>query len=307
MTLPVVYTVGPAEVRLAVESIRARVKDLAEPRLYWLAVTLTILCRTGEATAWQSWDTPPPATAKRFGKVEVVGAMWQMFGTKTTALLHAGSGVGQQLNSPTRVMLDLLYGANGPLTLVGNAKVATERRDCAKLTIDDGSWLWSTPVTGGPKARLAEYNPSNSRNQQNGVGCALAASDAVAASPTHPAGMYAVERKDCPKWHMAIGGEPTCSINGGVCGGQGDGAARETTKPRLLAPPSPGVAAYLVLPGTVEALVAQATKTGAQLPAANDLSLVVSWCHTNGSGAQDATRLPSLFGANGLHLLTSTT
>ena len=306
MSLPVVYTAAPAELRAAVERIRDRVSQLAEPRLYQTAVALTVLTRSGGATAWQSWDTPPPASATKFGRPQLIGAMWELFGTNTEALLHPDSTVGQQLGNPSRVLLDVLYDAYGPLTLVSNIRVSADnRRDCAKLTTAHGSWIWSPPGTNAPAVKLAEYNPVNSINQQNGIGTALPASEAVVTSPSDPAAVYATPRSECPKRHIVAGEEPKCSINGGVCGGQGDGAARPTTKLRLLAPPAPSSDAYLVLPNTIDRLVTQATRGGRRLPAANDLSFLVSWCHTNGVGAQGATRLPALLGAQGLRLLTS--
>ncbi len=176
----------------------------------------------------------------RFGRPQLVEAMWEMFGTRTAALLHADAPVIQQLNNPTRVMLDVLYGANGPLTLVANSRAVDSRRDSAKLSIEDGSWIWSTPAVGASEVRLAEYNPVNTINQQNGIGCAFAAADAVATSPSDAASLYAVDRKSCPKRREVTSDEPKCAINDAVCGGQGDGAARETTKPRLS--PRPGQA-----------------------------------------------------------------
>lgn len=305
MTLPVVYTTTPAEVKAAVANIRSRLRNLAEPRLYHTAVALTVLYRTGRATEWRSWDTPPPVTAVRFGRRELIGAMWEMFGTKPHALLRADAPLLAQMNRPSRVMLDVLYGANGPLTLVGNMRVAADsRRDSAKLELDDSNWLWGATTS---QVRLAEYNPVNTIYQQNGIGCAWPTSEAVGDSPPDPAAIYGVDRAQCPKRRNADGKEPTCAINGAVCGGQGDGAARAVTKPRLLAPPSPQSEAYVVLPESVKMLVAQATRGGKILPLASDLSLYVSWCHTGGSGTQDATRLPSLLGAQGLRLLTSTT
>jgi|GEM_PF-6457991 len=306
MTLPVLYTAAPAELREAIERIRDRVSDLAESRLYQIAMALTVLTRSGGATGWQSWDTPPPTMAVRFGRAQIVGAMWELFGTSTDALLHPGCAVAQQLNNPKRVLLDVLYGANGPLTLVGNIRVAADsRQDSAKLTLAHGSWIWSPAGTASPSVKLAEYNPVNSINQQNGIGCALPAPMAVMKSPDDPAAVYAVPRPQCPNWRLVAGEEPKCAINGAVCGGQGDGAARASTKPRLLAPPAPTSDAYLVLPNTIEALVAQATRGGRQLPAATDLSFLASWCHTNGVGTQDATRITGLLGAQGLRLLTS--
>jgi hypothetical protein len=308
MATPPVYAAAPADVRLAVEGIRDRVSGLAEPRLYQVAVALTVLSGTGEATRWHSWGSPPPGSAKRFGRAQLVGAMWQLFGTATDALLHPASAVGAQLGNPKRVMLDVLYGANGPLTLVGSTRVANDsRKDSAKLTVDHGSWLWSSPGAGSPPVKVAEYNPVNSLGQQNGIGCALPASAAVASAPDDPASIYAVPRPSCPNYRTVAGSEPICAINNIVCGGQGDGAARERTKPRLLAPPTAGSDAYLVLPGTITALVAQATRGSRPLPLASDLSLLVSWCHTDGSGAQDASRLASLLGGAGIKLLTSTT
>jgi len=305
MSLPVVYTASPVEVRAAVERIRERVRALAEPKLYEFAVALTVLTRKGEATAWQSWDSPPPQFANTFGRPEVVGAMWTLFGTTPTALLHTNAAVIAQMSNPTRIMLDVFYDAQrSTLTLVGDVRIQGQR-DSVKLTIDDPSWIWSSQPMPSMPATVREYNPVNSMNQQNGVRCALPASEAIASSPTNPAKVYAVGRKDCPLRQVVSDAEPTCRLNGGVCGGQGSGTARETTKPRLLAPAVPGGSPHLVLPRTIESLVAQATKGGEKLPAASDLSLLVTWCYTGGEGNQDLMRLPSLFGPRGLRLLTS--
>jgi hypothetical protein len=309
MTLPVVYTADSAAVKVAVANIRTRVKNLAEPRLYQTAVALTILARLGKATVWHSWDTPPPTKATRFGRAQIADAMWQMFGTQPGALLKTGSTLGQGMNNPSRVMLDVLYGANGPITLVGDTLIAADsRQNSAKLEINDPNLRWSDSATAPTSVTFAEYNPVNSMGQQNGIGCAWPTSEAVSPTPSDPEGVYEVKRALCPKRRLAIGGEPTCLINGEVCGGQGDGGARAVTKPRLLAPPSPNSKTLVVLPGAVASLVAQATREGKrQLPSATDLSLLVSWCHTNGAGVQDGTRLTSLLGAKGLRMLASHT
>lgn len=307
MTLPAVYVAAPADVRRAVDRIRARMKALAEPRLYQTAVMLTVLLRSSGATGWLSWTSPPPSKAQRFGKADLIGAMWQLLGTSTSALLQPGSPLEQAMGAPDRVLLDVLYdGKRDPLTLVRQGKIPPHKfRNAVKLSVSDPSWVWSpASASGTSTATLAEYNPVNSMNQQNGIGCAWPADNAFATAGGAQ-GVYATARGACPKRRTVAGAEPTCALNDEVCGGMGDGAERLTTKPRLLAPPDLGSGAVLVLPGTVASLVAQATRGGKRLPAAADLSLLASWCHTDGFGAQDVTRLPKLLGADGIRLLTS--
>lgn len=306
MSLPVLYEADPHDLRAAIGGIRDRVGELAQPRLYAVAVALTILVRAGRATTWPSWNSAPPGSAKRFGRRDVVWAMWQLFGAPTEALVRAGSNVDMQLHQPQRVLLDVLYGANGPLTLVA-PKPIENRRDSVKLTLDNPSWVWSDRTTGSTASptTIAEYNPVNSINQQNGIGCAFPTARAIEQNPDNPGSVYAVLRAQCPQRRAVVGGEPRCSLNDDVCGGQGDSRERATTKPRLLAPPMADSDAYLVLPDSIIQLVGLATAGAHLLPAASDLSLLVSWCHTGGSGVQDATRLPGLLGADGIRLLTS--
>ncbi len=305
MSLPVLYEADTSDLRAAIERIRDRLGELRQPRLYAVAVALTILARQGRATPWLSWDSAPPSSAKRFGRPDVVWAMWQLFGAPTKALIKTGSSVDMQLRQPPRVLLDVLYGANGPLTLVAPARIEN-RRDAVKLTLTNPSWIWSDQTSDSTSSTsIAEYNPVNSINQQNGIGCAFPAAAAVEKNPDSPGAVYGVSRAECPHRKAVVGKEPTCSLNGAVCGGQGDGAERATTKPRLLAPPAEGSDAYVVLPNSISKLVELATAGGHLLPAADDLSLLVSWCHTGGSGIQDAARLPILLGAEGLRLLTS--
>jgi hypothetical protein len=309
MTMPAVYVASPSDVRTAVGRIRDRVRDLAEPRMYQTAVLLTLLGRSNGATCWQSWDSPPPSSARRFRKADLIDAMWQLFGTDAPALLRAGSPVAQGMDNPTRVLLDPFYGANGPLTLVRRGPIAPHQtRNSAKLTLEDPSWIWSAPsASSSSEVRLAEYNPVNTFNQQNGIRCALPVTTALAANPNDPGAVYAVPRPDCPNYQQKPDHEPRCALNGEVCGGQGDGAGRAVTKPRLMAPPITNYPSHLVLPGTIEALVAQARRGDRKLPLGNDLSLLANWCHTSGTGTQDASRLAGLLGADGIRLLTSPT
>lgn len=309
MTLPVVYAAEPADVRSALDRVRARMRDLSEPRMYQTAVMLTLLLRWNRATGWRSWGSPPPIAAMRFGKAELIDAMWQLFGTETSALLRPGSAVVKAMDNPTHVLLDVFYGSNGPLTLARRGPIAPYKtKNSVKLTLDDPSWVWSSPNSGGMAVtRVAEYNPVNSLNQQNGIRCALPAAAALATAPADPGSVYAVSRAACPKRQHVAGEEPKCTINGEGCGSMGNGVERLTTKPRLMAPPVAGAEGHLVLPTTVKALVEQATKGERKLPAATDLSLLATWCATNGAGAQGATRLTTLLGAEGIRLLTSTT
>lgn len=305
MSLPVLYEADTSDLRAAIERIRDRVSELRQSRLYAVAVALTVLARHGRVTRWLSWDSAPPSSAKRFGRPDVAWAMWQLFGAPTAALIRAGSSVDIQLRQPPRILLDVLYGANGPLTLVAPTRIEN-RRDAVKLTLTNPSWVWSDQTSDPTSSTsIAEYNPVNSINQQNGIGCAFPAARAVDKNPASPGAVYGVLRANCPQRKTVVGKEPICSLNGAVCGGQGDGAERATTKPRLLAPPAEGIDAYVVLPDSIGRLVELATAGGHALPAANDLSLLVSWCHTGGSGIQDAARLPTLLGAEGIRLLTS--
>jgi len=311
MTLPAVYAAAPRDLHDAIDRVRTRLAALAEPRLYQVAVQLTVMSRSTRATSWQAWDSPPPNSAIQFGRAEIVAAMWSLFGTRTSALLRPGSPVDQQLGNPQRVMLDILFDAKRRLTLTADKPTPTSphREDSVKLTIDDASWVWAPSGAGtSVPSNVVEYNPVNSLLVQNGIGCLLPAQDA-AQHPAGPAALYSVARADCPARRVPVDGEPTCSLASKhqVCGGQGDGGGRAVTKPRLLAPAKPGDSSFLILPGTIPTLVNQATRNGAQLPKAQDLSLITAWCHANGVGTLNHSRLLGLLGAPGLSLLTSTT
>ncbi len=310
MTLPAVYAAAPADLRSAFDNVRKRLADLAEPRLYQTAVQLTVMSRSNRATSWQAWDSPPPGVARVFGRAEIVSAMWSLFGTKTEGILQKGSPVDLQLGNPKRVMLDVLYNAKRDLTLVAdNPPGSTSRKDAVRLTTADASWVWAPPgAAASPVSSIVEYNPVNSLGVQNGIGC-LYPADVAAQQAVGPKAVYAVPRTGCPKRVVVAGQEPTCSLSAKnqVCGGQGDGEARTATKPRLLAPARLGDKGFLVLPDTVPSLVAQATKNGAKLPLAQDLSLITAWCHADGVGTLNHSRLLGLLGAPGLSLLTSQT
>lgn len=309
MSLPVLYEADPVDLRNAIRRIRERISNLQQPRLYGIAVALTVLARQGRVTTWPSWDSPPPMSAEPIGRRNLVWAMWQLFGACPDALISIGSAVCVQLHDPSRVLLDVFYDPGGPLTLVApNPIPGQNRRDAVKLTLENPSWIWSDKTNGSNAlADIIEYNPVNSINQQNGIGCALPTAVAVAEHPDSTDSVYAILRAQCPQRITPDDSEPKCSLNGKVCGGQGDGAERHATKPRLLAPPVNDSHGHLLLPGSIRTLVALATAGGRSLPAASDLSLLVSWCYTGGSGVQDATRLVNLLGADGIRLLTSST
>ncbi|WP_144420143.1 hypothetical protein [Micromonospora haikouensis] len=201
--------------------------------------------------------------------------------------------------------MDLLFDPREALTLVADHRLpGPGSRDSAKLGIDAPDWVWSAePLSAIRATTLAEYNPVNTLNQQNGIGCAWPADDAQAIG--EPQEVYAVPRSRCVNLVTVPGRDPQCRLNSKACAGTGEGTARTSTKPRLLAPAFAGDPGYLVLPGTIEALVAQATRNGAPLPRARNLSLVVSWCAANGTGNLDANRLIQLLGPPSLRLLTS--
>jgi hypothetical protein len=303
--VPVVFTANPGDLRAAVESVRERIAALAESRLYQLAVVLTVLSRVGRATVWQSWDSAPPTQANRFGRSELTWAMRQLFESSSDALLRITSSARNVLGSPSRIMLDVFYGPGGPLTLVADAPVVGGRKDAVKLAIDDAGWVWSSSDSPGQPTTLVEYNPVNTLNQQNGVGCALPAHDVVTNNSTDPGSVYAVRRNQCSYIKQVSTGDPICALNGKVCGGSGGDGAREATKPRLLVPPVTGSNASLLTPDTLTTLVTQSKSNGAPLPKASDLSLIVSWCSRDGKGAMDNMPLLQLLGATGIELLTS--
>jgi hypothetical protein len=236
--------------------------------------------------------------------------MWDLFGTKASGLIHPGSPVDQKLGNPKRVLVDVFYNAKRDLTLVADTPPAGAKpKDAVKLTTNDSSWVWVTPGTAStPASSLVEYNPVNSLGVQNGIGC-LYPAQAAATQTEGPQAVYGVPRTECPKRHAVTGQEPTCGLspNDQICGGQGDGEPRATTKLRLLAPARIGDDGFLALPETLPTLVAQATKNGAKLPRAQDLSLIASWCHADGVGTLNHTRLLELLGPQGLSLLTSAT
>ncbi len=272
-----------------------------------MAVALSVLTRSGGATHWQSWDAPPPGRSQRFGRHELVQAMWRLFGTTPGALLNPHAPLMQELNHPNRVLLDLLFDPREALTLVANHRLpGPGSRDSAKVSIDSPDWIWSAePLSAIRSTKLAEYNPVNTLNQQNGIGCAWPADDAAQAID-EPQEVYAVPRSRCVNLVAVPERDPLCRLNNKACAGTGEGTARAITKPRLLAPAFAGDPGYLVLPGTIEALVAQATRNGNPLPRARDLSLMVSWCAANGTGNLDANRLIQLLGPPSMRLLTST-
>lgn len=310
MNLPPVWTTDLNELRDAAQRVHVCVGELKQPRIYHLAVMLSVLVRQGRVTAWASWDTPPPATASSVGRADLVRAMWELFGTRIDALIDPGSSLVAAMGNPARVLLDPFYKAQRDpdnLRLVGDRTIGATRADSAALALSSPYWVWSSSAAAAAPVFL-EYNPVNSLNQQNGVGCALSADEALTHAPNDPGSLYAVPRGQCMRRLHHVGSEPVCAINDKTCGGQGDGAARNATKPRLLAPPTTGASAWMLLPDSLAELVALATDGGSvPLPSAKDLALLASWCHTNGKGPQGPMRLMNLLGPDGVQLLTSTT
>lgn len=310
MSLPVLYDARPSDLRDAVERIRTRVRILKQPRLYGAAVVLTVLARQGKIATWRAWESIPPASAGSIGKQQVVAAMRELFEAPAGALIQRGSAVDIQLDKPDRLMLDVLFDANGPLSLVGRKRLQGQRsKNSVKLELDNPCWVWSDSGLGAAASQVVvfEYNPINSFNQQNGIGCALPISDALQSKSRDPAAAYGKGRTECPSRSQVAGSEPKCSINEKICGGQGAGdeAGRRATKPRLLAPATEGESGDVILPDSIRTLSDLATDHGqSYLPAAADLALITSWCYTGGAGIQDSTRLPSLLGAEGISLLT---
>jgi hypothetical protein len=310
MSLPVLFEARTSDLRDAVERVRTRVGALKQPRLYWAAVALTVLARQGKIASWRAWDSIPPASAGTIGRRQVVAAMRELFEAPAGALIHRGSAVDIQLDKADRLMLDVLFGANGPLSLIGRRPLRGQgSRDSVKLELDNPCWVWSKAGPGAAASRVTvfEYNPVNSFNQQNGIGCALPITAALQSKPHDLAAAYAKARTECPSRSQVAGSEPKCSINEKICGGQGAGdeAGRRATKPRLLAPATEGESGDVILPDSIRTLSDLATDhSQSYLPAAADLALITSWCYTGGAGIQDSTRLPSLLGAEGISLLT---
>ena len=270
---------------------------------------LTVLSNQGGATAWSSWDAPPPAAAVRIRRPQLVGAMWTLFGTSADAVLQPGSAARVVLNDPSKVIVDVLYKALAPPTVVSDHPGAN-RKDSIKLAIDDGAWIWSAAGAAPRPVTAAEYNPVNTINQQNGLQCALPASSAVASAPEDPGGVYAVPRTACPHRRVVLGQQPKCGLNDRDCGGSGDdeSGGRTVTKPRLLAPP----VAWLGRPARAARDRAGACRPGPPqrsqaLPRAQDLSLLAAWCHSDGHGHLDHSRLMALLGQDGVQMLTSPT
>ncbi|GAA1439253.1 hypothetical protein [Leifsonia poae] len=299
----VVYSADVDDLRVAIERTQERIAGLAEPRLYATAFALAVLVRTNKVTAWRSWDSPPPRRALDFGRRELQWAMQQLFGTEPHALLHGGSSASLLLTPGCRVMLDPFYGSASELTLVSDKRIpGAGTRNTLRMDINDASWLWSHH-DGVHAIRTVEYNAGNTLNQQNGLGCRLPASE-VTAETSYPETEYMISRIDCV--HRKVGtGDPTCALNGQVCGGLGAGGGRNRTKPRLLIPPTPSQETRMLVPGGLEILLDKSTEGGSRKrPIAADLSLLVAWCASDGIGPFDFTRLVGLLGAPGLSLLT---
>lgn len=309
VTLPPVWTMNAEELRDAAQRVRVCVGKLSQPRIYHLAVMLSVLAVQGKVTAWSSWDTPPPTVAKNFGRNDLINAMWALFGTRTDSLLEPETALVSAMGNPTRVLLDPFYDAKREpdrFRLVGNRKIGTSRADSGAVALGSPYWVWAGTASATLPA-FREYNPDNSRNQQNGVRCALPAIDSLALAPHNPGSLYTVSRTLCPRRHYQTGSDPVCALNGDGCGGQGDGAARTATKPRLLAPPVPGAGTFMLLPNSLARLVSLATGgDSTRLPKAKDLAVLASWCHTNGNGPQGPMRLINVLGQDGIQLLSST-
>lgn len=303
----IIYSAAVEDVGAAVQRIRGRLQQLAEPRLYFMAIALTILVRKGQATAWRSWEASPPTSAVPFGRRQVQWAMWQLLGTQPAALLRTESQAAAML-APGRVMPEVFYNPRGPLTLVSEARIPGQgSRNALRLSPADPAWRWSeaSAATSIGLPEAVEYNPVNTLNQQNGIKCSLPAISAAEGGATVAESTYALERHKCPHYSLREGSDPFCGINGEVCGGQGAGGSRARTKPRLLVPAvSHTDEGRLLVPGAISDLVDKATNDGAcQKPNASDLALLVAWCAAGGSGLLDSTRLLELIGTAGLNEL----
>lgn len=304
----IIYSAAIEDVGAAILRIRGRLQQLAEPRLYFMAVALTILVRKGQATAWRSWEASPPSSAVAFGRRQIEWAMWQLLGTQPAALLRINSPAAAML-APGRVMPEVFYNPMGQLTLVSEARIPNHGgRNALRLPHADPAWRWSSEATVEASVGVleaVEYNPVNTLNQQNGIKCSLPAISAAAGGTEGAESTYAVERHLCPHYSSTEGNDPFCGLNGEVCGGQGAGRSRGRTKPRLLVPAlSHAEEGRLLVPGAISNLVDKATRGGSlRKPKASDLSLLVAWCAADGTGLLDSTRLLELIGPAGLHEL----
>ncbi|WP_282943929.1 hypothetical protein [Cellulomonas endometrii] len=299
MTTTIIYDATPTDLRDAVRGIRERVAGLPEPRLYQSAVVLAVLLKARAAVRWVRWEDPAPRTGLPLGKAEFVGAMNELFGGERGRLVCTDEA---PLPGAHRLLLDVFYDAKrAPLTLVDPVT-----KNSVKLDFDSPAWIWNSsgvpPATSTP---MLEYNPINTMNAQNGIYCSLSLSSAVRRGDAGT--VYATDRSRCEHRVRLDGGDSVCELSNKRCGSMGSGVDRQATKPRLIAPVrAEGGRDVALLPGAMESLVERATGGGAHpLPRAQDLSLVVAWCHAAGRSIRlDHGRINRLLGS-GISLLTT--
>jgi len=296
---PVVFTATPGDLSDAIARIRAAVRQLRAPKLYQAAFAATILTRAGKAQQLAHWAALPTGSARQIRRGDFVWAMTQAFGTSVDALLAPAVPARVALGSVSQVVLDLLYDAMGPLTLV--ARHGDVAKDALKLTLTDQSWIWNSGSGTPTPTKQVEYNPINSFGQQNGIHCALPLELARQVPEPHLA--YSVPRTDCVHRLSTA----RCSLNGDWCASMDKDTQRATGKPRLYVPVLNQPDAKVLLPGAIEHLVNEATDGGnVSRPSAADMSLVASWCAANGNGNFNHTRLASILGAEGIRVLLET-
>ena len=303
----VISTVEATDVRAAVLSLRSRVRLMAEPRLYFTALSLALLKRQRLVSQWSSWDAPPPLKGQSLNRATFANAMWSLFGTTRIGMLREESAAWAACESD-QVMLDPFYDTQKPnqLTLVTKSAFSGHSpANSLKLDISDPGWRWHASGTGTTEFRRVEYNASNTLNQQNGISCAMSPAEAAASAAGAPT-TYQVDRSNCIH-HAVTAKGPTCSLNGKTCGSLGDGVARDRTKPRLYASTGEGSAERVLLPDAFDRLLDAATASGRfALPRAEDMALLTSWCHNSGAGKVDSMRFLSLLGPEGIERFTDT-
>lgn len=242
---PALFRATPSDLRDAYRGLQERYVGLPRGRHYYAAFVIARLLRRGDLRVWKSFDRPPPPGVD-VNRALLEGVVQEIFTVPASAVLRPRpGGVLERLVSvtttgrpPSRVVVEPLFARQSlddRLSVAVPVAEANVPRLCRlDVSMNDPSWLWNDAGEGNDhtSTNLKEWNAIHFLGQQQGVRCAVEASDLSALSAEGAERVIRTARTECP--HRSAS-EPRCNINNVGCASKGGGTGLVASgAPRVL-------------------------------------------------------------------------